>query len=127
LPFETGKFDAYTIAFGIRNCTHIDKVLQEANRVLKPGGRFLCLEFSQVENDVLQKLYDWYSFEVIPVLGQLLAADFKSYAYLVESIRRFPAQEDFAAMIDAAKFADVRFANLTGGVVAVHSGIKRLE
>ncbi|KAM9331123.1 2-methoxy-6-polyprenyl-1,4-benzoquinol methylase, mitochondrial [Gastrophryne carolinensis] len=124
LPFADEKFDVYTIAFGIRNVTHIDKALEEAYRVLKPGGRFLCLEFSQVNNPLLAKLYDLYSFQVIPVMGEVIAGDWKSYQYLVESIRRFPPQEEFKEMIEDAGFFKVRYHNLTSGVVAVHSGFK---
>lgn len=124
LPFDDNKFDAYTIAFGIRNCTHVDKVIEESYRVLKPGGRFMCLEFSQVNNVILRELYDSYSFQVIPVLGQVLARDWKSYQYLVESIRQFPDQEEFAAMIQQAGFSFVTYENLTFGVAAIHSGFK---
>uniref|UniRef100_A0A8C6A3H8 2-methoxy-6-polyprenyl-1,4-benzoquinol methylase, mitochondrial n=1 Tax=Marmota marmota marmota TaxID=9994 RepID=A0A8C6A3H8_MARMA len=95
LPFDDDKFDVYTIAFGIRNVTHIDQALQEAHRVLKPGGRFLCLEFSQVNNPLISRLYDLYSFQVIPVLGEVVAGDWKSYQYLVESIRKFPSQVQY--------------------------------
>jgi demethylmenaquinone methyltransferase / 2-methoxy-6-polyprenyl-1,4-benzoquinol methylase len=122
LPFEKGRFDAYTIAFGIRNVTHIDKALEEAFRVLKPGGRFLCLEFSNVEMPLLDTLYDAYSFNAIPALGGLVAGDAESYRYLVESIRRFPDQERFAQMIRDAGFERVRYRNLTGGIAAIHSG-----
>ncbi|XP_047416194.1 2-methoxy-6-polyprenyl-1,4-benzoquinol methylase, mitochondrial isoform X3 [Sciurus carolinensis] len=104
LPFDDDKFDVYTIAFGIRNVTHIDRALQEAHRVLKPGGRFLCLEFSQVNNPLISRLYDLYSFQVIPVLGEVVAGDWKSYQYLVESIRKFPSQEAFKEMIEDAGF-----------------------
>ncbi|KAM4808505.1 2-methoxy-6-polyprenyl-1,4-benzoquinol methylase, mitochondrial [Rhinophrynus dorsalis] len=124
LPFADEKFDIYTIAFGIRNVTHIEQALQEAYRVLKPGGRFLCLEFSHVNNPLLSSLYDLYSFQVIPVLGEVIAGDWKSYQYLVESIRRFPPQEEFKAMIEDAGFFRVNYHNLTSGVVAVHSGFK---
>lgn len=124
LPFGDGQFDAYTIAFGIRNVTHIDKVLSEAYRVLKPGGRFLCLEFSHVENSLLRSIYDNYSFQVIPVMGLLLARDWKSYQYLVESIRKFPCQELFKEMIQAAGFREVTYENLMNGVAAIHSGFK---
>uniref|UniRef100_G3MS22 2-methoxy-6-polyprenyl-1,4-benzoquinol methylase, mitochondrial n=1 Tax=Amblyomma maculatum TaxID=34609 RepID=G3MS22_AMBMU len=124
LPFGDSQFDAYTIAFGIRNVTHIDKVLSEAYRVLKPGGRFLCLEFSQVENPLLRSFYDSYSFQVIPVMGLLLARDWKSYQYLVESIRKFPCQELFKDMIQAAGFKEVTYENLMNGVAAIHSGFK---
>uniref|UniRef100_A0A8C3SXP8 2-methoxy-6-polyprenyl-1,4-benzoquinol methylase, mitochondrial n=2 Tax=Chelydra serpentina TaxID=8475 RepID=A0A8C3SXP8_CHESE len=124
LPFNDSKFDVYTIAFGIRNVTHIDQALQEAYRVLKPGGRFLCLEFSQVNNPLFSRLYDLYSFQVIPVLGEIIAGDWKSYQYLVESIRHFPAQEEFKAMIEDAGFLKVEYRNLTSGIVAIHSGFK---
>ncbi|XP_040206130.1 2-methoxy-6-polyprenyl-1,4-benzoquinol methylase, mitochondrial [Rana temporaria] len=124
LPFADEKFDVYTIAFGIRNVTHIEKALEEAYRVLKPGGRFLCLEFSQVNNPLLARLYDLYSFQVIPVLGEVIAGDWKSYQYLVESIRRFPPQEEFKEMIEDTGFFKVNYHNLTSGVVAVHSGFK---
>ncbi|XP_059490411.1 2-methoxy-6-polyprenyl-1,4-benzoquinol methylase, mitochondrial [Neocloeon triangulifer] len=118
------SFDAYTIAFGIRNVTHIENALSEAYRVLKPGGRFMCLEFSLVQNENLRWLYDQYSFQAIPVMGQLIAGQWKAYQYLVESIRQFPNQEEFASMIERAGFKFVRYENLTFGVVAVHSGHK---
>ncbi|XP_075881805.1 2-methoxy-6-polyprenyl-1,4-benzoquinol methylase, mitochondrial isoform X1 [Nelusetta ayraudi] len=125
LPFDDDQFDFYTIAFGIRNVTHMDRALQEALRVLKPGGRFMCLEFSRVTNPLLAKLYDAYSFQVIPVVGELVAGDWKSYQYLVESIRKFPAQEAFKDMMEEAGFCCVQYHNLTaGGVVALHSGFK---
>ena len=122
LPFPDKAFDAYTIAFGIRNVTHIDHALAEAFRVLKPGGRFLCLEFSACEVPLLDKLYDFHAFEVIPRLGALAAGSAEPYQYLVESIRRFPRQEPFAAMVRAAGFARVSYRNLTGGIAAIHSG-----
>ena len=124
LPFPDRSFDAYTVAFGIRNVTHIDAALGEAFRVLKTGGRFLCLEFSEVQVPILDKLYDFHSFEVIPRLGKLAAGDAEPYRYLVESIRRFPSQERFAAMIRDAGFARVSYRNLTGGIAAIHSGWK---
>ncbi|XP_059193439.1 2-methoxy-6-polyprenyl-1,4-benzoquinol methylase, mitochondrial [Centropristis striata] len=124
LPFDDNQFDIYTIAFGIRNVTHIDQALQEALRVLKPGGRFMCLEFSKVTNPVLAKLYDAYSFQMIPVLGEVIAGDWKSYQYLVESIRKFPDQEEFKCIIEDAGFYCVNYHNLTAGVVALHSGFK---
>ena len=124
LPFPDRSFDAYTIAFGIRNVTHIDKALAEAFRVLKLGGRFMCLEFSQVDVPILDKLYDFHSFNVIPRLGQLAAGAAEPYQYLVESIRRFPPQEAFASMIRDAGFERVSYRNLTGGVAAIHSGWK---
>ena len=123
LPLADNMADAYTIAFGIRNVTHIDKVLAEAFRVLKPGGRFLCLEFSKPAPG-LDILYDRYSFAVLPRLGQLVARDGEAYRYLAESIRRFPAQKPFARMIEAAGFAQVTFRNLSGGIAAMHSGWK---
>lgn len=124
LPLFANNYNFYTIAFGIRNVTHIDKVLAEAHRVLAPGGRFLCLEFSHVVNPVLVKAYDAYSFGVIPKLGKVIAGDAGPYQYLVESIRRFPRQEKFAAMITDAGFQKVGYTNLAGGVVAIHSGYK---
>lgn len=141
LPFDDNSFNAYTIAFGIRNCTHIERVVQEAYRVLQPGGRFLCLEFSQLENNLAQwcvwkkvdhfivttncfRIYDQYSFQVIPVLGQLIAGQWQPYKYLVESIRQFPNQENFKQIIEEAGFRHVTYENLTLGVVAIHSGFK---
>jgi demethylmenaquinone methyltransferase / 2-methoxy-6-polyprenyl-1,4-benzoquinol methylase len=124
LPFADATFDAFTIAFGIRNVTTIENALSEAYRVLKPGGRFLCLEFSRVEVPILDRLYDFHSYEVIPRLGALTAGAAQPYEYLVESIRKFPDQETFAGMIRAAKFENVSYRNLTGGVAAMHSGWK---
>jgi demethylmenaquinone methyltransferase/2-methoxy-6-polyprenyl-1,4-benzoquinol methylase len=124
LPFPDGTFDAYTIAFGIRNVTHIDVALKEAYRVLKIGGRFLCLEFSECQVPILDRLYDFHSFEVIPRLGQIAAGSAEPYRYLVESIRRFPNQEKFAGMIREAGFERVSVRNLTGGIAAIHSGWK---
>jgi demethylmenaquinone methyltransferase/2-methoxy-6-polyprenyl-1,4-benzoquinol methylase len=122
LPFADRSFDAATIAFGIRNVPRIDQALAEAYRVLKIGGRFLCLEFSAVDVPGLDRLYELYSFNVIPTLGRMVAGDAESYRYLVESIRRFPNPEAFAAMLRAAGFARVSFQKMTGGVVALHSG-----
>lgn len=124
LPFSDKTFDAYTIAFGIRNVTHIEAALSEAMRVLKIGGRLLVLEFSQVEVPMLDRLYDFHSFEVIPRLGKLTTGDEESYRYLVESIRRFPKQEAFAAMIRGAGFDRVSYRDLTGGIAAIHSAWK---
>ena len=124
LTFTNGVFDAYTIAFGIRNVTHIDTALSEAYRVLKPGGRFLCLEFSECQVPLLDSLYDFHSFEVIPRLGKLTAGTAEPYQYLVESIRKFPKQEAFAGMIRTAGFERVSYRNLTGGIAAMHSGWK---
>ena len=121
LPFPAKSFDAYTIAFGMRNLTHIDAAVGEAFRVLKPGGRFLCLEFSFVETPILDALYDSYAMNAIPVLGALVAGDSASYRYLVESIRRFPDQKSFMGMIETAGFERVRYRNLTGGIAAIHS------
>merc|ERR550534_2543202 len=122
LPFDDESVDIYTIAFGIRNCTHIDRVLDEAYRVLKPGGRFSCLEFSTVDNTFLRGVYDRYSFSVIPAMGHVLAGDWDSYQYLVESIRQFPSQKDFADMMYDAGFCNVMYDNLTFGVAAIHNG-----
>lgn len=122
LPFAERRFDAYTIAFGMRNLTHLDAALAEAFRVLKPGGRFLCLEFSSVEMPLLDTLYDAYSFNAIPALGALVAGDSAAYRYLVESIRRFPDQKTFMGLIENAGFECVRYRNLTGGIAAIHSG-----
>lgn len=124
LPFAGASFDAFTIAFGIRNVTHIDRALAEACRVLKPGGRFLCLEFSHVNAPGLDSLYDTYSFAVLPRLGKLVAGDADAYRYLVESIRRFPSQREFAGMIAAAGLDRVRVRSLTGGIAALHSAWK---
>ena len=121
LPFAKASFDAYTVAFGMRNLTRLEAALAEAFRVLKPGGRFLCLEFSAVEVPLLDTLYDAYSFNAIPVLGGLVAGDSASYQYLVESIRRFPDQKSFTRLIENAGFERVRYRNLTGGIAALHS------
>ena len=124
LPFEDATFDRYTISFGIRNVTRIPDALSEAYRVLKPGGRLMVLEFSQIPVTGLQKLYDLYSFNIIPRMGKVIANDSDSYQYLVESIRKFPDQERFAAMIRDAGFEQVSYRNLTMGVAALHSGWK---
>ena len=121
LPIADASVDAYTIAFGLRNVTHIDRALAEARRVLKPGGRFLCLEFSRVTVPGLSKLYDLYSFSLLPTLGRLVAGDAEPYRYLAESIRTFPAQEELAARIRAAGLDQVKVRNLSGGVAALHS------
>jgi demethylmenaquinone methyltransferase/2-methoxy-6-polyprenyl-1,4-benzoquinol methylase len=122
LPFPERRFDAYTVAFGMRNLTHLEQALAEAYRVLKPGGRFLCLEFSTVDVPLLDTLYDAYSFNAIPLLGGLVAGDSAAYRYLVESIRRFPDQKSFTRLIENAGFGQVRYRNLTGGIAALHSG-----
>ncbi len=124
LPFPDGAFDVYTISFGIRNVTRIADALAEAYRVLRPGGRLMVLEFSQVPNEALQWAYDRYSFNVIPRMGQVVANDRDSYQYLVESIRRFPDQETFAGMIRDAGFEQVKYRNLSMGIAALHSGWK---
>ncbi len=123
LPYKTGQFDLVSVAFGLRNMTHKDMALAEMCRVLRPGGRLLVLEFSKVAAP-LQKPYDWYSFSVLPKLGQLVAGDADSYRYLAESIRMHPDQATLKAMMKTAGFGHVDVHNLTGGVVALHVGIK---
>jgi demethylmenaquinone methyltransferase/2-methoxy-6-polyprenyl-1,4-benzoquinol methylase len=122
LAFPASSFDAYTIAFGIRNVPRIDFALSEAFRVLKPGSRFLCLEFSTVDVPGLDRLYDFFSFNVIPPLGRAVTGDAESYRYLVESIRKFPKPGAFAEMIRGAGFSRVNWQSLSGGIVALHSG-----
>jgi demethylmenaquinone methyltransferase / 2-methoxy-6-polyprenyl-1,4-benzoquinol methylase len=124
LPFPSNEFDAYTIAFGIRNVPRIEIALAEAYRVLRRGGRFLSLEFSQVDVAGLDRLYEIYSFRAIPALGQLVTGDAEAYRYLVESIRRFPSAETFREWIEKAGFARASFTKLSGGIVAIHSGWK---
>jgi demethylmenaquinone methyltransferase / 2-methoxy-6-polyprenyl-1,4-benzoquinol methylase len=124
LPLPDSRFDAYTIAFGIRNVPRIEEALKEAYRVLKRGGRFLCLEFSRVDLPVLERVYDAYSFAAIPAIGKVVTGDGGAYRYLVESIRKFPAADRFAEMIGEAGFARVEFTRLSGGIVAIHSGWK---
>lgn len=124
LPFESNSFDAYTIAFGIRNVVDIPLAVREAYRVLKPGGVFHCLEFSRVTNPLLEKAYDLYSFNLIPVYGEIFAGDWKSYQYLVESIRKFPDQQDFKEIIENEAFILVEFENLFQGISCIHSGYK---
>ncbi|MDJ1017370.1 MAG: bifunctional demethylmenaquinone methyltransferase/2-methoxy-6-polyprenyl-1,4-benzoquinol methylase UbiE [Paracoccaceae bacterium] len=124
LPFEDNTFDVYTISFGIRNVTRIPDALSEAFRVLKPGGRLMVLEFSQLPNPALQSAYDLYSFNVIPRMGKAIANDRESYQYLVESIRRFPDQETFLGMIRDAGFEQAKYRNLSMGIAALHSGWK---
>jgi demethylmenaquinone methyltransferase / 2-methoxy-6-polyprenyl-1,4-benzoquinol methylase len=124
LPFAANTFDVYTISFGIRNVTRIGDALTEAYRVLKPGGRLMVLEFSQLPNPAMQWAYDRYSFNVIPLMGQVVANDRDSYQYLVESIRKFPDQDSFAAMIRQAGFDQVKYRNMSMGIAALHSGWK---
>lgn len=121
---KSDEFDLYTIAYGIRNVTNRDKALKEAYRILRKGGRFMCLEFSDVQVPGLKQIYDFYSFNIIPTMGQLIANDKDSYQYLVESIRKFPKQTEFAKMIEDAGFKVVTYTNLTGGICAIHSGYK---
>jgi demethylmenaquinone methyltransferase / 2-methoxy-6-polyprenyl-1,4-benzoquinol methylase len=123
LPFKDKQFDVVTIAFGLRNVTHIDKALKEAHRVLKPGGRFFCLEFSRVAKP-LRPAYDLYSFAVLPRLGKYVANDEASYRYLAESIRQFPSQPDLAKRMEKARFTEVSWLDLSGGIAAIHSGYK---
>lgn len=123
LPFPDRSFDVYTIAFGLRNVTHIDTALKEAARVLKRGGRFYCLEFSHVENPILKSLYDTYSYGLIPRMGAMIAGDPESYQYLVESIRKFPAPQDLCRRMEQAGMKSTGFQTLTGGIVAIHKGL----
>jgi len=122
LPLPDASVDACTISFGLRNVTRIPAALREARRVLKPGGQFLCLEFSRVEPPLLRRAYDLYSFTVLPRLGQVVARDRAAYQYLVESIRRFPPQAELAAMMQEAGFEQVSWRSLSGGIAAIHSG-----
>ena len=124
LPFADNSFDVYTISFGIRNVTRPQDALNEAYRVLRPGGRLMVLEFSRLPSPLLQKAYDLYSLNVIPQMGKMIAGDRRSYQYLVESIRKFPDQETFLGMVRQAGFGNAKYRNLTLGVAALHSGWK---
>ncbi len=124
LPFPDNTFDTYTISFGIRNVTRPQDALNEAYRVLRPGGRLMVLEFSQIPNELMQKVYDLYSFNIIPRMGQAIANDRDSYQYLVESIRKFPDQDTFLGMVKAAGFDNAKYRNLTMGIACLHSGWK---
>jgi demethylmenaquinone methyltransferase/2-methoxy-6-polyprenyl-1,4-benzoquinol methylase len=124
LPFANNSFDVYTISFGIRNVTRPQEALAEAYRVLRPGGRLMVLEFSQIPNDMMQRLYDFYSFNAIPVMGRVITGDRDSYQYLVESIRRFPDQEAFLSMVRQAGFENAKYRNLSLGIACLHSGWK---
>jgi len=123
LPFDDGEFDAVTIAFGLRNVTDKDAALREMHRVLRPGGKALILEFSEVKPEPLKKIYETWSFGVLPVLGKLVAGDEDSYRYLAESIRKHPPQDELAEMMRDAGFDEVRYRNMSGGIVAIHSGV----
>lgn len=124
LPFDDRSFDLYSISFGLRNVTHIDDALAEAYRVLKPGGQFFCLEFSNVDNPALRRLYDAYSFKIIPKIGEIVADDRDSYQYLAESIRQFPNRRALARRLKNAGFEHVKAVPLTGGIAAIHTGTK---
>lgn len=124
LPFEDNSFDVYTISFGIRNVTRPQEALNEAFRVLRPGGRLMVLEFSQIPNELMRRVYDLYSFNIIPRMGQAIAGDKDSYQYLVESIRKFPDQESFLGMVRQAGFGNAKYRNLSMGIACLHSGWK---
>ena len=124
LPFEDNSIDCITIAFGLRNVTDKAKALASMNRVLKPGGRLLVLEFSKPVSPLLSKIYDTYSFSALPAMGKIITNDADSYRYLAESIRKHPDQETLLEMVEDAGFVDCRYHNMTGGIVAVHRGIK---
>ncbi|MBS0236270.1 MAG: bifunctional demethylmenaquinone methyltransferase/2-methoxy-6-polyprenyl-1,4-benzoquinol methylase UbiE [Proteobacteria bacterium] len=127
LPFDENSFDYYAISFGIRNFTNIPKALKEAYRVLRPGGKFACLEFSNVREGVIAKVYEQYSFNIVPAIGKIIAGDASAYQYLVESIRKFPKAPEFAVMVEDAGFSGVSYRKLTFGVVAIHIGYKPIH
>ncbi|MFN7113390.1 MAG: bifunctional demethylmenaquinone methyltransferase/2-methoxy-6-polyprenyl-1,4-benzoquinol methylase UbiE [Alphaproteobacteria bacterium] len=124
LPFDDSSFDLYSISFGLRNVTHIDDALAEAFRVLRPGGQFFCLEFSQVSDPLLRKLYDQYSFSILPAMGEIVAKDRGSYQYLAESIRQFPTRNQLKRRLEAAGFEQTQVISLSGGIAAIHIGNK---
>jgi demethylmenaquinone methyltransferase/2-methoxy-6-polyprenyl-1,4-benzoquinol methylase len=124
LPVSANSVDLYTIAYGLRNVTHVQEALEEAYRVLKPGGKFVCLEFSRVKASTLERIYDFYSFQLLPVLGEWVTNDRGAYQYLVESIRQFPDQDTLAEMIKSAGFSSVSWQNLCGGISCIHTSIK---
>ena len=124
LPFEDNSFDVCTIVFGLRNVPKIDDALAQIYRVLKPGGQFFCMEFSKVKTPILEKIYDTYSFKILPKMGEIIAKDRESYQYLAESIRQFPPQEELAERMKQVGFEHVKYRNLTGGIVAIHNGHK---
>ena len=124
IPIQDNTYDRVTISFGLRNITYREKALQEIYRILKPGGRFICLEFSKVENKFLEKGYDIWSFKFLPVIGELVTQNRNAYNYLVESIRKFPNQDKLALMMSKANFSRVKYKNLSQGIVALHSGWK---
>ena len=124
IPIPDNSFDRATIAFGLRNITNRDVALKEIFRILKPGGRFICLEFSQVENNIVKKLYDFWSFKFMPIIGKKITGDKDAYTYLVESIRKFPNQNELSEMFSEAGFSRVRYRNLSNGIVSLHSGWK---
>ena len=124
LPIKSNSYYRVTMAFGLRNITYREKTLQEIYRILRPGGRFICLEFSQVDNDFFKKLYDLWSFKFLPSIGSIIANNRDAYQYLAESIRMFPNQDELALMMSKAKFSRVKYKNLTEGIVALHSGWK---
>jgi len=127
LPFADNQFDLYTIAFGLRNVTDVDEAILEAKRVLRPGGKMMILEFSKVTNDTFRAIYDFYSFNIIPQIGETVANDRSSYQYLVESIRKFNDQESLEARMQKQGFLETKYTNFTGGIVAIHEGYKPLE
>lgn len=124
IPYKDNSFDYVSIAFGIRNVTDREKALKEIRRVLKPSGKFVCMEFSHVDNPILSKIYDGISFNIIPNVGKIITGDRDSYQYLVESIREFPSREEFRIMIEDAGFKNVMYETMSQGVVAIHTGIK---